>query len=126
MIVGVVTADGREATIRLMVRGPDGRERVVRAVVDTGFTGTLMLPPALVEELELVRHGVQRATLADGSAVYLDIHEAAIVWDDQLRDVRVLAAGGDPLVGMALLRGYELTMEVVDGGVVRIAARDTA
>ena len=122
MIIGIVTADGREATIPLLLRGPSGRELVLRAIVDTGFTGSLMLPRALVDDLALVYQGSQRGTLADGSGVYLDIHEATIVWDDQLRDVHVLVADGDPLVGMALLRGYELTVLAVDGGAVRIAA----
>lgn len=122
MIIGAVTADGREATIPLLVRGPSGRERVLRAVVDTGFTGSLMLARAMVEDLELVYLGSQRGMLANGNAVDLDMHEATIVWDHQPRNAHVLVAGADPLVGMALLRGYELTILAVEGGAVRIAA----
>ena len=78
MIVGVVAEDGSEATIPLLVRGPGGRERVVRTVVDTGFTGALILSSALVGELQLTRLGRQPGALADGSTVYLDMHEARV------------------------------------------------
>ncbi len=44
MIAGVVTAS-RQAIIRLTVRGPEGQEQEIEAVIDTGFDGTLTLPP---------------------------------------------------------------------------------
>ena len=52
MIEGVVNAD-YEAIIPLRIQGPDGRTRDIEAVVDTGFTDFLTLPPALVDELGL-------------------------------------------------------------------------
>jgi predicted aspartyl protease len=52
MMTGVVTAD-REATIRLIVRGREGREIEVGAVLDTGFNGSLTLPSPLVVALDL-------------------------------------------------------------------------
>ena len=122
MIVGVVTADGREATVDVIVQGPANRERVIRAVIDTGFNGSLALPVALVDELALVRRNSERAVLADGREVVLGLHEASVFWDGQARRILVLATGSAPLVGMALLRGYELSIQVVDGGAVRIAA----
>jgi len=52
MIVGVVN-DSYEATIPIVVRGTNGHEYEIEAVIDTGFTGFLTLPNALVESLEL-------------------------------------------------------------------------
>jgi predicted aspartyl protease len=47
MITGIV--NGRlEATLQLTLRGPNGQIRSVKAVVDTGFDGSLTLPPALI------------------------------------------------------------------------------
>jgi predicted aspartyl protease len=104
-----------EVTIPLTVRGPRGRERKVTLVVDTRFTGLRMLPPGLVEELDLRRRGTQRGALANGSGVELQVYEAAGVWNDQRRRARVLAAGGDPSVGIELLRGHELSVQAVAG-----------
>jgi predicted aspartyl protease len=40
MIIGVVNAN-REATLRFVVRGANGQEHELEAVIDTGFTGFL-------------------------------------------------------------------------------------
>jgi predicted aspartyl protease len=53
MITGVVTTS-YQAVIRLTVRGPEGQEQEIAAVTDTGFDGTLTLPPALIATLGLV------------------------------------------------------------------------
>jgi hypothetical protein len=50
----------------------------------------------------------------------MDVFEATVLWDDQDRGVVVLAAEGAALVGMALLSGYRVTLEVQDRGAVRI------
>lgn len=60
--------------------------------------------------------------LADGSETLFDVHEATVTWDDRPRRIPVAAADADPLVGMALLQGYELTVRVVVGGSVFIEA----
>ena len=52
MIIGIVTAD-REAIIDLIVRGSTGLDEVVQAVIDTGFDGSLSLPPSLIARLQL-------------------------------------------------------------------------
>ena len=52
MIEGVVNRF-LEAVVSLRVRGPEGREREIETVIDTGYSGNLTLPPELVAELEL-------------------------------------------------------------------------
>jgi hypothetical protein len=52
MIIGVVNAQ-TEATIRLSVRAVDGREQEIEVVLDTGFNGSLTLPPAMIAGLGL-------------------------------------------------------------------------
>lgn len=66
MITGIVTT-AREAAISLTVRGPTGQEREIRAVIDTGFDGSLTLPPALIATLRLPWRRRGRALLADGN-----------------------------------------------------------
>ena len=67
MITGVVTAS-REAVVQVMVHGAHSRDVPVDAVIDTGFTGFLTLPPPLITMLGLAFAGTTRATLGDGSA----------------------------------------------------------
>jgi len=119
MISGWVNSH-REAVIRLPLRSSQGREEAVEVVVDTGFNGHLTLPPSLIESLGLPFRRLGRAVLGDGSAVTFDIHEAVILWDGQLRRIPVDAADTDPLLGMSLLFGHEVSMQVIDGGSVFI------
>jgi clan AA aspartic protease len=118
MITGVVR--GREGRIRLKVRGRRGREREIEAVIDTGYTASLSLPPALVAALGLRWKSVGRGILADGSECLFDVYVAEVEWDGKTRRVLIDEADTDPLVGMALLGGYELKMQVRSGGKVTI------
>lgn len=121
MIVGIVSAD-REAIIRLTVRGPAGDEEEVEAVIDTGFDGWLSLSPDLIARLGLAWQRRGRALLADGSESVFDIHEGAILWEGQPRRIAVDSADMVPLVGMSLLEGYELNIQVRPAGRVEIRA----
>ena len=42
-----------EAVVSLVLRGPEGQTREVNAVIDTGYSGFLTLPAALVADLGL-------------------------------------------------------------------------
>lgn len=121
MIIGMVTAF-RQATIRLTVRGLTGQEQEVGAVIDTGFDGALTLPAALIAALGLPWRRRGRALLANGSECLFDVYEATVLWDGAPRRVAVDAADIDPLVGMLLLYGYELTVQAMEGGQVTIKA----
>jgi clan AA aspartic protease len=118
MIIGVVKSD--EGRIRLKVKGRRGREQEFEAVIDTGYTASLTLSPALINDLDLRWRSVDRFTLADGSECILDVYEAKVMWDGKVRQILVGEADADPLIGMRLLRGYELKMEVRYRGRVAI------
>jgi clan AA aspartic protease len=119
MIVGTVTAD-HEAIIRIFVRDSSGHEHDQDALIDTGFNGWLCLPPDLIAAWGLRWQRIGRARLADGSEILFDIYEATVIWDGQARTVPVDEADTDPLVGMALIHGYELNLQAVDGGAVTL------
>jgi len=119
MITGVVTSS-REAVIPLLVRGARDQEVQVEVVIDTGFTGFLILPAQIVATLALPFASTTRAALADGSEISMDVFEATVLWDARERHIAVLVAEGVALVGMALLSGYRVTLDVEDGGSVRI------
>ncbi len=88
------------------------------AVIDTGFTGFLSLPIAIIIELGLQWSYRDRATLGDGSETVFDVYNAEIVWDGELREIEIDAAETEPLLGMALLRGYRLQVDTIEGGLV--------
>ncbi len=119
MISGWVNAF-REATIQLPIRDLKGEPKSIEAVIDTGFNGHLTLPPQLIAELGLPFRRNGRAVLGDGRAVTFDIHEAVVLWDGRPRRIPVDAADTDPLLGMGLLQGHELTVQVVQGGIATI------
>ena len=50
MILGRVN-DNREAIVQLALKGNNSQLRLVRSVVDTGYTGYLMLPQFMITEL---------------------------------------------------------------------------
>ncbi len=118
MIIGAVKSN--EARIRLTVRGRRNREQEVQAVVDSGYTGALTLPPALITLLGLRWQSVERATLADGSTCVFRVYVGELVWDGKTRTIQVDEADIDPLIGMRLLRGHELRMQVRARGKVTI------
>lgn len=118
MIIGVVKSDA--ARIRITVKGPGGREEDVDAVVDTGYTAALTLPKAVVTALGLRWRSIDRATLADGSESIFDVYEAKVAWDGKVRRILVDEAETDPLVGMKLLKGFELKMHVRYRGKITI------
>src|SRR5690349_5595959 len=112
MIRGSMNSD-LEAIVRLTIQGPAGQQQDVDAIIDTGFNGWLTLPPALVAQLELSWQEYGRALLADGTDVVFDIYEGIILWDGQPRPIFVDEADTmPPLVGMSLLEGFELTIQV--------------
>jgi clan AA aspartic protease len=118
MISGDVSR--REARIRLRIRGTRGREREVDAVIDTGYTGWLTLPPALIAELGLPWQTIVRGTLADGSTALFDVFEGAVLWDRRRRRIPIDQSDAEPLVGMALMTGYELNIQIRSRGKVTI------
>jgi clan AA aspartic protease len=118
MITGTVR--GREARIRLAVRAANGQEQEIDAVVDTGYTAWLTMPSAMIPSLGLPWHSVGSGILADGSRCLFDVFEATVIWDGRARRVFVDDADTTPLVGMALMDGYELNVEIRLNGNVRL------
>ena len=121
MIKGRVNAH-REALVPLPVRGSQGEEHAIEAVIDTGYNGFLTLPPDLIVRLGLPFLRSSRAILGDGSTVEFDIHEAILLWNGRLQRIPVDAADVNPLLGMGLLYGHELNIEVIENGHARIRA----
>ncbi|MBI4779758.1 MAG: clan AA aspartic protease [Oscillatoriophycideae cyanobacterium NC_groundwater_1537_Pr4_S-0.65um_50_18] len=122
MITGVVNADF-EPIIPLSIRRSNGAVFLQDAIVDTGFNGWLSLPPDLITELNLIWKRRGRAILGDGSECVFDVYEAVVVWDGALLTIPVDEADSDLLVGMSLMEGYQLTIQVAEDGYVELRKR---
>jgi clan AA aspartic protease len=119
---GSVVSDGREATVSLKVigAGSDRDSSNIQVAIDTGFTGHLKLPPETVRSLSLPERGFVEVELADGGMATLGVYEARVLWHWRPLRVPVYEADGAPLIGMSLLRGSTLTIEVLPRGAVTI------
>lgn len=120
MMNGAVTADDEALLTVTVMNSSESQPITVEAVVDTGFTGHLTLPPETVERLALPIIGSAESVLADGRTVIEDVCLARVVWHGTPQPVRVLVAAATPLLGMSLLRGSELRIEARPGGAVVI------
>jgi clan AA aspartic protease len=121
MIVGHVNSR-REAIIQLAVLGERNQRQGVKAIIDTGYTGFLTLPAAIIDTLELTWFMQEEGFLGDGSMSMFNVFEAFVIWDGQVRLIEINDSETDPLVGMGLLEGYELNIQGFAGGVVTIKA----
>ncbi|MFM6666475.1 MAG: clan AA aspartic protease [Microcystis panniformis] len=122
MIHGVVNLR-REATLSLVVGNySSGHREFINTVIDTGFDGFLSLPSEIITRLGLPWTISNPATLGDGSEVLFDFYTATVIWDGQYREVDIAASETEPLLGMAMLYGYRLQVDNVEGGIVEIKA----
>lgn len=119
MITGRVT--DYEAIIRISIYNSSGQIFERDAIIDTGFDGWLSLPPAFIGMLGLTWKRRGLAVLADGSRSIFNMYEAIVIWDKQLLTIPIDEADSEPLVGMSLMEGYELTIRAVNGGIVTLS-----
>lgn len=120
MITGSVNS-AREAVVSLNIMSRSGRRYSVQAIVDTGFTDYLTLPPGDIEALNLPHKGGTHITLADEVACTVPLYAAEVEWKGQALRVPVLGMAGVPLLGMAMLEGSNLHVHVIEGGAVQIS-----
>jgi len=118
MASGVVR--GLVPIVTVSVMGKDGALRRFQAVMDTGFTGTVALPVADVQRLGLSNPRRQQVAFANGETGNCDVYQADVIWEGEQQSARLYAIGVEPLVGMALLDGSRVTMDVAEGGPVVI------
>jgi clan AA aspartic protease len=121
MMQGVVNLR-REATLPIVVGNDSGQRQVVDTVIDTGFNGFLTLPSAVITALNLPWSASDIVTLGDGSETLFDIHTATVIWDGEYHQIDIAASETESLIGMALLYGYRLQVDAIEGGSVKIEA----
>ncbi len=121
MMLGNVNSR-REAIIHIAALGENNQRQGIKAVIDTGYTGFLTLPSAIITTLELTWFMQEEGILGDGSICMFNVFEASVIWDGQVKSIEINESETDPLVGMGLLEGYELNIQGFAGGRVTIKA----
>ena len=120
MIAGTVTSD-LEPILHLELLGAAGQKLPCRAVIDTGYNGYLTLPKNVILSLGFTWLGFEKGTLADGKVELFEVYSGKLIWHGQPRTIEVDASDSMPLLGMRLLHGHELRLEVVENGKVSVA-----
>ena len=90
------------------------------AILDTGFTGCLVLPDSVIAELGLTQRGVITLTLGNGEEHPFAYYVGYVAWCGERRAVEVLQSIGLPLLGMELLEGAQVAVDAWDGGDVAV------
>jgi clan AA aspartic protease len=111
---------GLQVQVGVIFRLPNRPDLEIEFVVDTGFAGALTLPPAAVAALGLPFREDISANLADDTYAIVAVHRATILWDGRDITVAVLAMGKRPLLGTALLDGFNLNADFADNGAVTL------
>ncbi len=74
-----------------------------------------------VAALGLLQSGEAETTLADGTLKVEATFTAIVVWDGIERLATVTGEDTSPSIGMKLLAGFHIELDVVAGGKIRIA-----
>lgn len=125
MIEGTVRRNsegGLEAWIVVSVMGIEGELRESEVIVDTGFTGWLILPEADIRRLGLARAGYRDSIVASGNSERLNYYRTSVLWHGQLHEIEVFQSIDQPLLGMELLEGSRVSVDAWDGGDATIEA----
>jgi clan AA aspartic protease len=90
----------------------------VEFIVDTGFDGELALPSALIGQLDASYSTERFVLLAANSPRRRPFYEVVLDGNGEPRVTDVMALDGNPLLGVELLSGNLLQIEMTDGGEV--------
>lgn len=115
--------DVLEASVTLTLMGNDGATEDVVFVIDTGLTEEMALAQDTIDRLGLPLDrdaGDIELILADGASTAFNVYVAHVLWHDRVRRVAVVNMEGVSLIGMELLRGSNLNVDTVPGGLVTI------
>jgi clan AA aspartic protease len=120
MMQGIVN-QSCEATLPIVIKN-NATTQLIDTVIDTGFSGFLTLPFDVISVLGLTWEGRDVATLGDGTSCTFEVYVAIVIWDGQYREIYINESETVPLIGMRLLRGYDLRIQTIEGGMVTIEA----
>ena len=115
-----VVGEYLEPGVTLIVLGANRGTVPVDFIIDTGCTEEVILPQDLIDRLNLIRVDDITLALADGTVDTFARYNARIMWHGNSKEVVAVNMGSEPILGMQLLQGSNLSVDAVFGGSVTI------
>ena len=109
-----------EPIIPVQILDASGQWWWLEAVLDTGSTCSLSLPPSVIRDMGLSWFDEGGAVLAGNRRLRCNLYVAHILWNGIRRRVHVHELPGDPLVGNRLLMGHRINIDLIEGGAVEV------
>ena len=109
-----------QAWLTVEIVTPSGQPHPIEVALDTGFNGQIALPAITIQRLELSEESSRLAITATGDRVRLTTYYSTMMWYGEPRIIEVVEADSEPLLGMELLLGNRVTLDVLEGGPVTI------
>ena len=119
MTGGIVTA-ARKPVMPLTALDGSGRRHTIRVIIDTGFTGELVLPESYIRRLGLTLGDYREVRPATGEFIRIPSGEVTVIWQGQRRSVQVLQLDSEPLLGMEFLWRHRIIIDAIANGAVTV------
>ncbi len=122
-MTGYVSAEALEPRLTVHILNNRGISVPIEVVIDTGFTGSMTLPPDVIRSLGLRRRVEdRRMALADGRVFSTLAYDATVIWCGNRKPAIVIGLDREPLIGISLLWNSDIAMAVRENGPVSITA----
>ena len=87
-------------------------------IIDTGFSGGLVIPLVTAVDIGLEKVGASAVTLADGSVQVIPTFLSKVKLGNDVHDATTLIMGNEVLIGMELLHDYRMCISPIAGEVI--------
>ncbi|WP_395144016.1 hypothetical protein [Armatimonas sp.] len=85
-------------------------------LVDTGCTLEMVLPTVVLADLGWPAIETMEIQQADASQVSVDLHAGSVFLGKLARPILAAALGTQPIIGMELLQGWQLCLDIIGPG----------
>ncbi len=110
----------RKPLVPVTVLDSQRNPHIIQFILDTGFTGQLLLPDRYMNRLGLSTSEWVNARPATGEFVRVSYAEATVVWQGIQRRAEIIQLNSEPLLGMEFLWNHRITIDAVPNGPVAI------
>ena len=115
----------RKPLVPITILDSVGAPQVLRVILDTGFTGQLVLPERYMRRFGLTTDGHIDGRPATGEILRIPTSHATLIWQGRHRSVQVLQLDSEPLLGMEFLWHHRIVIDAITNGSVTITPLPT-